>query len=194
MHEHEPMPVREPTGPLVRRRMNCVRRSGVSFAGCAPSPGHRSAAWPCSAVSTATAQQASSDLANRSACARNRLPRPSMISRAPGPSHRHPDPADGRRAFIELTTDGLEQLQRRAPRRETWLTDALERELDAHEQRALVHQALALRAGSPTPRETPAPRADACKMLPPPIRPRAGRPRRAHWERDVPHASRGSTN
>ena len=56
---------------------------------------------------------------------------------------RRPDPADGRRAFIELTTAGLDQLQTTRARRETWLTEALERELDADE-RALLYQALAL--------------------------------------------------
>lgn len=56
---------------------------------------------------------------------------------------RRPDPADGRRAFIELTTAGLDQLQTTRARRESWLTEALERELDADE-RALLYQALAL--------------------------------------------------
>ena len=56
---------------------------------------------------------------------------------------RHPDPADGRRAVIELTTAGLDLLQTTRARRETWLTEALERELDADE-RALVRRALAL--------------------------------------------------
>jgi DNA-binding MarR family transcriptional regulator len=56
---------------------------------------------------------------------------------------RRPDPADGRRAFIELTTAGLDLLQTTRARRETWLTEALERALDADE-RALVREALAL--------------------------------------------------
>lgn len=56
---------------------------------------------------------------------------------------RRPDPADGRRAFIELTSAGLDLLQTTRARRETWLTEALERELDADE-RAVVHEALAL--------------------------------------------------
>jgi DNA-binding MarR family transcriptional regulator len=56
---------------------------------------------------------------------------------------RRPDPADGRRAFIELTAAGLELLQSTRARRETWLTEALERELDADE-RALIHETLAL--------------------------------------------------
>jgi DNA-binding MarR family transcriptional regulator len=58
---------------------------------------------------------------------------------------RRPDPADGRRAFIELTAAGLDLLQTTRARRETWLTVALERELDADE-RALVHEALGLLA------------------------------------------------
>ena len=56
---------------------------------------------------------------------------------------RRPDPADGRRAFIELTSAGLDLLQTTRARRETWLTEALEREFDADE-RAVVHEALAL--------------------------------------------------
>ena len=56
---------------------------------------------------------------------------------------RRPDPADRRRAFIELTTAGLDLLQTTRAGRETWLTEVLERELDADE-RALVHEALAL--------------------------------------------------
>jgi DNA-binding MarR family transcriptional regulator len=56
---------------------------------------------------------------------------------------RHPDPADGRRAFVELTPAGLDLLQATRARRETWLTEALERELDAGE-RAVVHEALVL--------------------------------------------------
>jgi DNA-binding MarR family transcriptional regulator len=56
---------------------------------------------------------------------------------------RRPDPADGRRSFVELTEAGLELLRATRARRETWLTEALERELDAGE-RALVREALAL--------------------------------------------------
>lgn len=56
---------------------------------------------------------------------------------------RRPDPADGRRVFIELTAAGLELLHTTRARRETWLTDALERELDADE-RAVLHEALGL--------------------------------------------------
>ncbi|MGA2927343.1 MAG: MarR family transcriptional regulator [Solirubrobacteraceae bacterium] len=58
---------------------------------------------------------------------------------------RRPDPGDGRRVFIELTAAGLELLHKTRARRETWLTDALERELDADE-RALLSEALALLA------------------------------------------------
>ena len=58
---------------------------------------------------------------------------------------RRPDPSDGRRAFIELTTAGLDLLETTRARRETWLTEVLERELDAGE-RALVRDALALLA------------------------------------------------
>jgi DNA-binding MarR family transcriptional regulator len=60
-----------------------------------------------------------------------------------GLASRRPDPADGRRVFIELTRAGLDLLQTTRARRETWLTGVLERELDADE-RAVVHDALAL--------------------------------------------------
>jgi DNA-binding MarR family transcriptional regulator len=56
---------------------------------------------------------------------------------------RRPDPTDGRRVFIELTTAGVDLLETTHARRETWLTRALERELDADE-RAVVHKAIAL--------------------------------------------------
>jgi DNA-binding MarR family transcriptional regulator len=46
---------------------------------------------------------------------------------------RRPDPTDGRRVFIELTAAGRETLTVTRDRRESWLTDALARELDAAE-------------------------------------------------------------
>src|SRR5580704_8210838 len=56
---------------------------------------------------------------------------------------RRPDPADGRRVFIELTSKGLEVLQTTRARRETWLTEVLERELNG-EERELLRDALVL--------------------------------------------------
>jgi DNA-binding MarR family transcriptional regulator len=56
---------------------------------------------------------------------------------------RRPDPADGRRSFVELTLAGLEILRATRARREDWLTRTLDRELDA-EQRRLLRQALTL--------------------------------------------------
>src|ERR1700722_14743590 len=56
---------------------------------------------------------------------------------------RRPDPADGPRAFVERTAAGVDLLRTTRLGRETWLTEVLERELDADE-RALVHEALAL--------------------------------------------------
>ncbi len=56
---------------------------------------------------------------------------------------RRPDPHDRRRAFVELTAAGVELLGVTRARREGWLTDALDRELDARE-RARLHAALAL--------------------------------------------------
>lgn len=62
---------------------------------------------------------------------------------ADGLVSRHPDPADGRRVFIELTAAGRDLLQSTRAGRETWLTDVLERELDPGE-RTLLHEALVL--------------------------------------------------
>ena len=56
---------------------------------------------------------------------------------------RRPDPDDRRRAFVELTAPGREVLRATRERRETWLTQALDRDLDAGE-RALLREALAL--------------------------------------------------
>ena len=56
---------------------------------------------------------------------------------------RRPDPEDGRRSFVELTPVGLQSLQATRARREDWLTQTLDRELDA-EQRELLRQALTL--------------------------------------------------
>jgi DNA-binding MarR family transcriptional regulator len=56
---------------------------------------------------------------------------------------RRPDPQDGRRSFVELTPAGLEALRATRARREDWLNQTLERELDADE-RELVRRALGL--------------------------------------------------
>jgi DNA-binding MarR family transcriptional regulator len=56
---------------------------------------------------------------------------------------RRPDPDDGRRAFVELTAAGLDLLRVIRARRESWLAEALERELDPRE-RELLREAVAL--------------------------------------------------
>jgi DNA-binding MarR family transcriptional regulator len=56
---------------------------------------------------------------------------------------RRPDPRDGRRSFVELTPAGLEALYATRARREDWLTQTLDRELDADE-RELMRRALSL--------------------------------------------------
>jgi DNA-binding MarR family transcriptional regulator len=56
---------------------------------------------------------------------------------------RRPDPADGRRSFVELTDAGVELLRATRAQREDWLTGVLDRELDARE-RELLRDALAL--------------------------------------------------
>ncbi len=62
---------------------------------------------------------------------------------AAGLVSRRPDPADGRRAFNELTAAGRDLLQTTRAGRETWLTEVLERDFDAGE-RELLHDALLL--------------------------------------------------
>jgi DNA-binding MarR family transcriptional regulator len=64
---------------------------------------------------------------------------------AAGLVSRRPDPNDGRRAFIDLTAEGRQLVQATRARRETWLTEVLDSELDADE-RALLHEAIALLA------------------------------------------------
>jgi DNA-binding MarR family transcriptional regulator len=56
---------------------------------------------------------------------------------------RRPDPDDRRRAFVELTAAGRAVLESTRARRESWLTQALDRDLDADE-RELLREALAL--------------------------------------------------
>jgi DNA-binding MarR family transcriptional regulator len=56
---------------------------------------------------------------------------------------RRPDPGDRRRAFIELTREGVDALQATRAAREDWLTQILDRELDADE-RDLLQRAVAL--------------------------------------------------
>lgn len=62
---------------------------------------------------------------------------------ADGLVSRRPDPEDGRRAFVSLTADGRALLQATRAERESWLTAALDEELDADE-RALLREAIAL--------------------------------------------------
>lgn len=56
---------------------------------------------------------------------------------------RRPDPDDARRAFVELTPAGRETLEATRAAREDWLSQTLERELDAGE-RELLRRALTL--------------------------------------------------
>ena len=56
---------------------------------------------------------------------------------------RRPDPEDGRRAFVELTEAGVTKLQSTRAAREDWLSDTLERQLDASE-RDVLRRAVAL--------------------------------------------------
>jgi DNA-binding MarR family transcriptional regulator len=51
---------------------------------------------------------------------------------------RRPDPADGRRILIELTTRGRERLREDRRRREGWLAEAISAELTGGEQQTLI--------------------------------------------------------
>ncbi len=135
------MPVREPTSPLLAHELRetigrLVRRlraePGLSVGRMAVL-GRLDRDGPASI----------SDLAGRERMRPQSMAQTVHDLESAGLVSRRPDPADGRRAFIELTTAGLDQLQTTRARRETWLTEALERELDADE-RALLHDALAL--------------------------------------------------
>ena len=50
---------------------------------------------------------------------------------------RRPDPADGRRALLELTAEGRETLEAERRQRVGWLTDAISEQLTEEEQAAL---------------------------------------------------------
>jgi DNA-binding MarR family transcriptional regulator len=56
---------------------------------------------------------------------------------------RRADPADGRRALVELTEQGLQTLEQDRRQREGWLARAIAEDLSAEEQQVLT-QALAL--------------------------------------------------
>jgi DNA-binding MarR family transcriptional regulator len=58
---------------------------------------------------------------------------------------RRPDPADGRRAILELTPAGREALVAQRRSRDDWLAAALERELTADERALLAEAAPLLR-------------------------------------------------
>jgi DNA-binding MarR family transcriptional regulator len=58
---------------------------------------------------------------------------------------RSPDPADGRRLFVELTEAGLQRLQEDRRRRDDWLARALDTELSTEERATLAAAAPLLR-------------------------------------------------
>ena len=135
------MPVREPTSPLLAHELRetigrLVRRLRAEPG---PSVGRMAVLGRLDRDGPASI----SDLAGRERMRPQSMAQTVHDLESAGLVSRRPDPADGRRAFIELTTAGLDLLQTTRARRETWLTEALERELDADE-RALVHEALAL--------------------------------------------------
>ena len=135
------MPVRDPASPLLAHELRetigrLVRRLRAEPG---PSVGRMAVLGRLDRDGPASI----SDLAGRERMRPQSMAQTVHDLESAGLVSRRPDPADGRRAFIELTTAGLDQLQTTRARRETWLTEALERELDADE-RALLRQALAL--------------------------------------------------
>ena len=58
---------------------------------------------------------------------------------------RRPDPLDGRRILIELTTSGLDKLTEDRGRREGWLASAIASELAPEEQEMLIRAVPLLR-------------------------------------------------
>jgi DNA-binding MarR family transcriptional regulator len=64
---------------------------------------------------------------------------------ADGLVSRRPDPADGRRALLELTDMGLEVLEAERREREGWLIRAIAEGLGEREQQALAHAVPVLR-------------------------------------------------
>ena len=135
------MPVRDPTSPLLAHELRetigrLVRRLRAEPG---PSVGRMAVLGRLDRDGPASI----SDLAGRERMRPQSMAQTVHDLESAGLVSRRPDPADGRRAFVELTTAGLDQLQTTRARRETWLTEALERELDADE-RALLHEALAL--------------------------------------------------
>jgi DNA-binding MarR family transcriptional regulator len=58
---------------------------------------------------------------------------------------RHPDPADGRRALVELTEAGRDTLEADRRQREGWLAEAIDDRLSSSEQRVLAEAVEILR-------------------------------------------------
>src|ERR1700722_4868663 len=135
------MPVREPTSPLLAHELRETLGRLVRRLRAEPGPSVGRMAVPGRLDRDGPASI--SDLA-----ASERIRPQSMAQtvhdlETAGLVSRRPDPADGRRVFIELTSKGLEVLQTTRARRETWLTEVLERELNA-EERELLRDALVL--------------------------------------------------
>jgi DNA-binding MarR family transcriptional regulator len=135
------MPVRQPTSPLLAHELRETLGRLVRRLRAEPGPSVGRLA-----VLGRLDRDGPASISDLAACERIR---PQSMAQTvhdletAGLVSRRPDPADGRRAFVELTAAGLDLLQTTRARRETWLTEALERELDASE-RALVHEALVL--------------------------------------------------
>jgi DNA-binding MarR family transcriptional regulator len=135
------MPVREPPSTLLGHELRETLGRLVRRLRAEPGP-----SVPRLAVLGRLDRDGPSSVSDLAACERMR---PQSMAQtvhdleAAGLVSRRPDPSDGRRAFVELTAAGIDLLQTTRVRRETWLTEALERELDASE-RALLREALAL--------------------------------------------------
>ena len=111
----------------------------------APSPARRSRSSPCWAAWTARGPRASAISPPPSACARSRWRRRSATSRTPASSRAARTPTTAGASFVELTPAGLETLHATRARREDWLTQTLDRELERRRARAAAPGARAAR-------------------------------------------------
>ena len=136
------MPVRELTSPLLAHELRetigrFVRRLRAEPG---PSVGRLAALGP---RRSAMAAASISDLAGRERMRPQSMAQTVHDLESAGLVWWRPDPADGRRAFIELTNAGLALTWTTRAGRGTWSTHVLERELDAR-RATPAHEALAL--------------------------------------------------
>jgi DNA-binding MarR family transcriptional regulator len=89
--------------------------------------------------------QSASDLATKERVRPQSMAQTVADLEADGYVARRPDPADGRRAVVELTSAGRERLEHERRQREGWLAEAMAERLSAREQRVLAEAVELLR-------------------------------------------------